>query len=47
MGCAKRGTALQAGMSGIPFPLVSRELFIELYLPVSEWKFGRLKLELK
>jgi hypothetical protein len=38
------GTALQAGRSRVPFPMVSLKFFIDILLSVAIWPWGRLSL---
>jgi len=39
-----RGTALQAGTSRVPFPMVSLDFFIDVILPAALGPWGRLSL---
>ena len=43
-GAVGGGTALQAGSSRVPFPMVSLEFFIDIILPAALWHWGRLSL---
>jgi len=36
------GTALQAEMSRVRFPMVSLEFFIDIILPATPWPWGRV-----
>jgi hypothetical protein len=38
------GTALQAGRSRVRFLMVSLAFFIDIFLPVALWPWGRLSL---
>ena len=39
------GTALQSGRSWVRFPMVSREIFVYIFLQAALWQWGRVSLQ--